>query len=229
MSSLISRLLASIFVLALASCDSTDAFYVNAGADQAVQIGAAVTLVGTADSPDGSITSYEWVQISGEAVLLTGDNTSSASFTAPTVSSDIVLTFQLIVNDSRGGRVTDDIKVFVTVLPPKYKPPTSIAGEIVMMTITSGDGFFATTGTFIVNISATQNTYTITGDGVNVANSAGNYTYSVNNDIGVVSIVDSVLETGAFDFTPTSTTGGTFVLTVESDLTSKQAGEWTRL
>ena len=229
MSSLISRLLASIFIVALASCDSTDAFYVDAGADQAVQTGTAVTLVGTADSPDGSIESYEWVQISGEAVLLTGENTSSASFTAPTVTENTVLTFQLIVVDDRGGRVTDDVDVFVTVLPPKYNPPTSIAGERAMMTITSGAGFFATTGAFIVNISATQNTYTITGDGVNVANSAGNYTYSVNNNIGVVSIVDSVLGTGEFALTWTSTTGGTFVLTVVSDDASIQAGTFTRL
>ena len=118
MSSLISRLLVSIFVVALVSCDSTEAFYVNAGADQTVQTGTAVILVGTADSPDGSITSYEWVQTSGEAVALTGENTSTAGFTAPTVTGDIVLTFQLIVNDSRGARVTDEVNVFVTLLSP---------------------------------------------------------------------------------------------------------------
>jgi len=116
--SLITRLLVSIFVVALVSCDSTDAFYVDAGADQTVQTGGAVTLVGTADSPDGSITSYEWVQISGEIVVLTGENTSSASFTAPIITADTVLIFQLMVNDDRGGRVTDDVNVFVTVLPP---------------------------------------------------------------------------------------------------------------
>lgn len=118
MSSLISRLLASVFVVMLASCDSNDAFYVDAGVDQTVQAGTAVTLVGTADSPDGSITSYEWIQVSGELVVLIGNNTSSVGFTAPTVTEDITLTFQLIVNDSRGGRVTDDVNVFVTVLPP---------------------------------------------------------------------------------------------------------------
>ncbi len=118
MPSLITRLLVSIFVVALVSCDSTDAFYVDAGADQTVQTGGAVTLVGTADSPDGSITSYEWVKISGEIVVLTGENTSSASFTAPIITADTVLIFQLMVNDDRGGRVTDDVNVFVTVLPP---------------------------------------------------------------------------------------------------------------
>ena len=228
MSSLISRLLASIFIVALASCDSTDAFYVDAGADQAVQTGTTVTLVGTADSPDGSIVSYEWIQTAGEPVVLTGANVSSAGFTAPTVDVDTALTFQLIVIDSRGGRVTDDIDVFVTVLPPKYRPPTSIVGETARMTITSGAGFFATTGTFTVNISATQNIYTVTGDGVNVADSAGTYTYSANNNIGVVSIVDSVLGAGAFTLTFT-TTSSTFTATVVSDPASNQAGTFTKL
>ena len=118
MSSLISRLLVAVFVIALVSCSSADTFNVDAGADQTVQIGTAVTLVGTASSPDGTITSYEWIQKSGEAVELTGGNTSSASFTAPDITADIVLTFQLIVFDSRGGRVTDDVNVFVTVLAP---------------------------------------------------------------------------------------------------------------
>lgn len=118
MSSLISKLLTSIFVIALISCDSTDAFYVDAGPDQTVQSGSVVSLIGTADSPDGTITSYRWEQISGEAVVLIGNSTSSTSFTAPIVTSDIVLAFRLIVNDDRGGRVTDDVNVFVTVLPP---------------------------------------------------------------------------------------------------------------
>ena len=236
MSGLIIRFLASVFIVALTSCGSTDSFYVDAGADQTVQTGAAATLVGTADSPDGSITSYEWTQISGEAVTLTGENTSSASFTAPIVAIDVVLTFQLIVNDSRGGRATDDVNVFVTVLLPvdpenpiDLIAPSSIAGETIRMTITSGAGSFSTTGTYTVSISANQDIYTVTGDGVNVGNSAGNYTYSANNNIGVISIIDSVLGAGAFALTFTSTTSGTFAATVASDPASNQAGTFTRL
>ena len=239
MSSLISRLLVSIIVVVLASCDSTDAFYVDAGADQTVQTGTAVTLIGTADSPDGSIISYEWMQTAGEPVELietlvsTDDGTrSSASFTAPTVTVDTVLTFQLIVTDDRGGRVTDEVNVFVTVAPQIAPPgptaPTSIVGDTIKMTITSGAGVFATTGTFTVNISANQNIYTVTGDGVNVADSAGTYTYSANNNIGVVSIVDSVLGAGAFTLTFT-TTSSTFTATVVSDPASNQAGTFTKL
>ena len=112
---------------------------------------------------------------------------------------------------------------------PAVTAPTSIVGDTINMTIISGAGFFATTGTYTVNISATQNTYTVTGDGVNVADSAGIYTYSANNNIGVVSIVDSVVGTGAFTLTFTSTTSGTFVATVVSDPASNQIGTFTRL
>lgn len=113
--------------------------------------------------------------------------------------------------------------------PPAVTPPTSIVGDTIKMTITSGAGLFATTGTYTVDISATQSIYTVTGDGVNVANSAGTYTYSVNNNTGIVSIVDSVLGAGAFVLTFTTTTSGTFVATVVSDPASNQAGTFTRL
>ena len=112
---------------------------------------------------------------------------------------------------------------------PTVTAPTSIAGETVKMTITSGAGFFATTGTYTVSFSANQNIYTVTGDVVNVADSAGTYTYSANNNIGVASIVDSILGAGAFVLTFTSTTSGTFVATVVSDPASNQAGTFTRL
>lgn len=113
--------------------------------------------------------------------------------------------------------------------PPAVTAPTSIVGDTIEMTVTSGAGLFATTGTFTVNISATQNIYTVTGDGVNVADSAGNYTYSANNNIGVVSIVDSVVGAGAYTLTFTSTTSGTFVATIVSDPASNIAGTFTRL
>jgi hypothetical protein len=112
---------------------------------------------------------------------------------------------------------------------PAVTAPTSIAGDTVMMTIASGAGVFATTGTLTVAFSANQNIYTVTGDGVNVADSAGTYTYSANNNIGVVSIVDSVVGAGTITLTFTSVTSGTFAATVVSDPASNLAGTFTRL
>ncbi len=112
---------------------------------------------------------------------------------------------------------------------PVVTAPTSIAGDTVRMTIASGAGVFASTGTLTVTFSANQNIYTVTGDVVNVADSSGTYTYSANNNIGVVSIVDSVVGAGAFTLTFTSTTSGTFTATVVSDPASNQAGTFTQL
>ena len=113
----ISKLLVSIFVLVLVSCDSSD-FSADAGPDQTVQIGTDVTLVGTASSPDGTVTAYRWEQTSGVAVELTDSDTASASFTAPTLSSDGSLAFKLIVDDDRGAQTSDKVTIFVTLQPP---------------------------------------------------------------------------------------------------------------
>ena len=85
---------------------------VNAGPDQNVQPGAAVSLDGTGSyDPDGTIASYSWVQTAGAAVTLTGANTSRASFTAS--GSMETLTFQLIVTDNSGQAVSDSVNVTV--------------------------------------------------------------------------------------------------------------------
>ena len=105
--------------------------------------------------------------------------------------------------------------------------PSSIVGKFYKMTITSGSGFFATTGTYTVSFSANQNIYTVKGDGVNVADSAGTYTYSASGSNGTVSVVDSLIGNGAFSLTFASTTSGTFVATAASDPNSSQSGSFT--
>ncbi len=107
--------------------------------------------------------------------------------------------------------------------------PNTVSGKVYRMTISTGAGFYATTGTYTVSFSAIQNTYTSTGDGVNVADSAGTYTYSANGNIGVASIVDSVIGNGSFAFTFTSVTGGTFLATAASDPGSNQSGTFVQL
>ena len=107
--------------------------------------------------------------------------------------------------------------------------PTAIAGKVYRMTITSGSGFYATTGTYTVSFSSTQNIYTVTGDGVNVVDSAGTYTYSASGNVGSVSIVDSLVGNGSFALTFTSATGGTFVATASSDPNSSQSGSFVEI
>jgi hypothetical protein len=62
-----------------------------------------VTLNGSASNdPDGDALSFEWSQTSGPQVALSNANTSSATFTAPTVQSDTMLQFRLTVRDPAG-------------------------------------------------------------------------------------------------------------------------------
>jgi hypothetical protein len=98
----------------------------NAGADQNVFEAATVVLNGSSSSdPDGDPLTYSWTQTAGTTVTLTGANTVSASFTAPTVGAVRTYTFQLTVNDGQGGSHSDSITVTVT---PSNYPPVANAG-----------------------------------------------------------------------------------------------------
>ncbi len=86
----------------------------NAGNDQVVNEGAIVDLDGqTSSDSDGSIDSYNWTQTAGTAVSVSGANTATPSFTAPSVISDTVLVFSLVVTDNNGD--TDTASVSITV------------------------------------------------------------------------------------------------------------------
>ena len=74
----------------------------NAGADQTVDENTEVTLSGTGSDSDGSIASYTWIQTTGTSVTLTNANSASATFTAPDISADETLLFELKVTDDEG-------------------------------------------------------------------------------------------------------------------------------
>jgi hypothetical protein len=92
-----------------------------AGSSQTVSSGGVVTLDGSlSNDPDGDALTYQWTQnlVSPtpnppEAVVLSGANTRLASFTAPTLDSDTLLTFTLTVTDPNG--LSDTSTAFVTV------------------------------------------------------------------------------------------------------------------
>ena len=87
---------------------------VDAGEDFRVLDRSEVTLSGTVSDADGDDTvTYSWSQIGGTLdVVLTGSDTLTPTFTAPDVSSDVELTFQLTADDNI-NTVTDTVIVTV--------------------------------------------------------------------------------------------------------------------
>lgn len=86
----------------------------DAGADQTVLENSAVTLKGTGTDVDGKIKSYEWTQVAGPKVKLSGARTKTLKFTAPGVDVQTKLEFSLVVTDNYDAPSEPDL-VTVTV------------------------------------------------------------------------------------------------------------------
>lgn len=100
----------------------------SAGADRSVASGSNVTLTGSGTDSDGTVAGFQWTQTGGPNVTLAGANTATATFTAPNVAANTVLTFRLRVTDDDGAVGTDEVRI--TVNPPAggNQLPTANAG-----------------------------------------------------------------------------------------------------
>ncbi len=105
----------------------------NAGADKQITLPAnSVSLVGSGSDVDGTITAYEWTQVSGP---------STANLTAPgsatTDATNLVegiYVLRLSVTDDKGVSIFDE--VLVTVNPVPYNlPPIANAGSNIVITL----------------------------------------------------------------------------------------------
>ncbi len=105
-----------------------------AGSAQSVRSGVQVTLNGSASNdPDGDTLSYAWSQTLGPGVTLSNTNNPTTRFTAPTVSSDALLRFELQVQDPSG--LTNTSTVNVTVSAISGGPGGSGGGAIELWTL----------------------------------------------------------------------------------------------
>ena len=107
----------------------------DAGPNQTVDEGDAVTLDGSGSSdPNNDPLEYSWNQTSGPEVDLTGAGTVSPTFTAPTVSEQTNLVFQLTVT-AAGESGTDTVAIAVR--DSESNAPTADAGP--NQTVDEGD------------------------------------------------------------------------------------------
>ncbi|MBC2715322.1 MAG: hypothetical protein HF978_08445 [Desulfobacteraceae bacterium] len=102
-----------------ASC-SVNVIWINqppsadAGPDQIVNEGDIVTLdAGASNDNDDGVAQYQWTQINGPSVVLSGDTKVKPEFIAPLVDDQETLTFQLSIEDNGGLIHSDDVIITI--------------------------------------------------------------------------------------------------------------------
>jgi hypothetical protein len=107
--------------------------------------------------------------------------------------------------------------------------PDTLAGKTYRVTVESGSGMFATTGTYTVVFLSAQPIYTKQGDGVNTWDSFGFYSYSPGGDSGTVKVEDSLAPNtiSIYSFTFNTAVSGAYVATTTTDVNSRQSGTFT--
>ncbi len=126
----------------------------NAGADQTVASEAAVSLNGSGSTDNDAIASYAWTTTSG--VTLTGANTATPSFTAPTIpfgSHAGAFEFTLTVTDNAGNTHTDTVTITVQAAADTTPPDAPTAANTTITT--HGDGTVTVSGTTEPNATVT--------------------------------------------------------------------------
>jgi hypothetical protein len=124
-------------VLSRTARTGNDAPVANAGPDQIGVTAGAITLDGSAShDPDGDAITYQWSQVSGPAVSLSGMNMARATFTAAEGQS---YGFRLVVKDPQGQQGVDTVTVTTGTVQPvqivrfQANPDRIRAGESAML------------------------------------------------------------------------------------------------
>jgi hypothetical protein len=94
-----------------------DAPIVDAGINFTVSEQSLVELSGSAVDQDGSISSYNWEQISGPRIDLLNSDSPQPSFLAPQLINSTVVQLPVLVRDNEGATATDSVNVSIIPIP----------------------------------------------------------------------------------------------------------------
>ncbi len=159
------------------------------------------TLTGTADDPDGTISTYAWSVDNTSAVTITSGNTATLQYTASQVSSDTQVTFTLTVTDNDGAPASATYDVTVNNVPVPNQPPLDSTPPSVVSILRNTPLAESTTATTLVfavtfdepvtNVDAADFTVTGTGTGSisGVTGTDTSYTVTVTvTDVGTIGL-----------------------------------------
>jgi hypothetical protein len=162
----------------------------DAGTTQVVRGGQVVTLDGTGSlDPEGDAISYQWTQLSGPPVTLTGADTATPMFIAPSTTGQLV--FMLVVSDVNGTSAPATVTILANTRPAtlfvanfgnnnvtSYANPLALRGDNASTTNLIG---------FQTQISSPTD-IVVAANGALVVNNAGT---TVSNNLPAITIYDN--------------------------------------
>ena len=166
----------------IVTIENNDAPSVDAGTDQTVQEGQAVTLNGTA-TDDGSSLTYAW---SHDSTMEISFNASSpvVTFAAPQVDADTTVTFTLTVSDGTANS-TDTVLVTVSDVPDDTDFVTT------WETTTPGDSItIPARGTYAIDWGDGTVDARVRGEQTHTYADAGNHTVRISEGITAIYLND---------------------------------------
>lgn len=101
----------------------------NAGSDRTVAEKTTVTLSGSGTDTDGSIVSYQWLQIAGINVNLNNSNLAIATFDTPDVDLETQLTFELTTTDNDGSSSKDSVVITIISKDPELSNGSELTNK----------------------------------------------------------------------------------------------------
>lgn len=89
---------------------------VNASSDKIVSENTNILLEGISSDLDGYIVSSIWTQLTGEDITINDFTSLIANFNAPSLTSTMILTFNLAVTDNEGATNNDSVQITIQAL-----------------------------------------------------------------------------------------------------------------